>query len=577
MPWRIRKHYEKIVVTENRTVEPNLSAPLKMVLAYPNTYQTGIASLGYQTAYRLFNELDDVCCERAFLPDKTVRAVLDETGNELCSLETVTPLSTFALIAFSISFEMDFLNVIDMLELAGIPLYARDRTEEHPLILVGGPISFLNPEPIADFTDIFLVGDGEELIPDFMRAFHADYDRGLPRDELLEQLSTVDGAYVPAFYDIDYAPDGTIAAIRPNRDVPARIKKRFVRQITPYANRTVIATPESVFGNTFLVEMNRGCPYTCRFCAVGYTYRPVSFRDKSDIERLVSENELATEKVGLVGCAIADHPDLEAISRDIANNNLELGLASLRADNLTEDMIHALREGNVRTITIAPETGSDRMRRVINKAIRNNDLFEAARSAGRAGVEVIKLYYMIGLPWEDASDIEAIVDLTLKIQAIHQEYLQKPRRFLPSGRNVKSPGRSQITVSLNPLVPKAWTPFQWCANEHPNSIKKKLDQLNRAFRKNRGVKVQFYSQREAIVQSLLSRGDRRVSAILAEKLHSGDNWKSVFKRLNVDLDFYLFRERDPEELFPWEIIEIKYKRHYLWKHYERARAAAAEK
>jgi len=504
-----------------------------------------MSSLGFQAVYRLLNDMDTVACERVFLAP--------------FSLESHRPLKDFDMVAFSLSFENDYPNMLAILEAGGLPLRAAHRAPPHPLVLAGGVTSFLNPEPVAPFIDCFLIGEAEALLPPFMELFREKKDR---RTFLERAAQSIKGVYVPSFYTPEYAGDGTLKRFTPNGDVPAKVQRAFVPDLGNFPTFSSILTPHTTFDQTFLIEVSRGCPHGCRFCCAGFVYRPVRFRSLELLRDCLDRGTALTSKIGLMGAAVSDLPDIEALCRHAARRNARLSFGSLRADSLTDELIDALVRGGVKTATVAPDAGSERMRRVINKGVSEDDVLKAAERLVAAGVPNLKLYFMVGLPTETPDDVEAIVVLTRRVK----------HRFLKAS---KERGRiGTIQVSLSSFVPKPFTPFQWAPLDEVADLKAKIRKVQKGLRSVPNVRVHGDVPRWAYVQALLSRGDRRVAQILALSHDLGGNWPQALKQSALNADFYVYRERPLDELLPWDFIDHGIHKEYLIEEYHKALQAA---
>ena len=515
---------------------------LRVALAFPNTYWVGMSNLGFQTVYRLFNAEDDIVCERFFLPPKQELAELSAAKAPLLTLESQTPVGDFDVIAFSVSFEWDYVNVLTLLRLAGVPAYAAERSPRHPLVVIGGAVTFVNPEPLAPFADVIAAGEGEVLIPGLRRAVAAATDR----DDLLRLLATERGFYVPSLYEPHYADDGTLAGytVRAGVDAPLPVRKAALKvtdAVDPPA--TGIFTPDTEFGSRFLVEVVRGCANLCRFCWAGYNYLPVRAFPTDRILQLAREARTHSSRVGLVSIALCDHPDIERILASLLEMGYAISPASLRLDDLTESIVRVLRESGERTITIAPETGSDRLRRVINKTVTNDEILDRADLIFASGIENLKLYYMLGLPTETDDDLVAIRDLTLQIRD----------RMMKYGRPKGQIGR--IIASVNPLIPKPGTAYQWLPMEAPAIVDRKIKRLRHLTADIDNVFFNIKSERHSYYQALLSLGDRRVAPAIAAAERNGQNWRAAVAETRVDADFYIFRDRSHDRVLPWDIID----------------------
>src|SRR5580765_5650475 len=409
--WAQRERALAILAKEVGYVKKPHGDRLRVALAFPNTYWVGMSNLGFQTVYRLFNREDDIVCERFFLPPKTELAELSAARAPLLTLESQTPVGDFDVVAFSVSFEWDYVNVLTLLRLAGIPARADARNTRHPLVVIGGAVTFVNPEPLAPFADVIAAGEGELLVPALTSAIAGAQDR----NEVLRRLARERGFYVPSFYDVRYAGDGTIAAfeVRPDTGAPPVVKKAAVKSIDrldPPA--TSVFTPDTEFGSRFLIEVVRGCANLCRFCWAGYNYLPVRAFPADRILELARKARAYSSKVGLVSIALCDHPEIERILTGLLEMGYSISPASLRLDDLTGPIVRLLRKSGERSITIAPETGSDRLRRVINKTVTNDEILAATELNFANDIDNLKLYYMIGLPTETDDDLVAIRDLT---------------------------------------------------------------------------------------------------------------------------------------------------------------------
>ena len=527
---------------------------LRVALAFPNTYFVGMSNLGFQTVYRLFNELEDVVCERVCLPPKQELQAQLASGTPLRTIESETPVRDFDVLAFSVSFEWDYTNVVSMLRLAGIPVRAESRTRHDPLIVIGGAVTFVNPEPLAPFADVIAAGEGEMLVPSLMTAFHEATDRG----DLLQRLAQERGFYVPSFYDVRYAADGRIDAFvpRPGTGAPATVKKAAVKStdhLDPPSTR--IFTPDTEFGSRFLIEVVRGCANLCRFCWAGYNYLPVRSFPADRILQLAREARVHSSRVGLVSIALCDHPEIERILANLLEMGYAISPASLRLDDLTESIVRVLRQSGERTITIAPETGSDRLRRVINKTVTNDEILDRAELIFANGIENLKLYYMLGLPTETDDDLVAIRELTLQIR----------ERMLKYARPKGQLGR--IIASVNPLIPKPGTAFQWLPMEDPATVDRKIKRLRHLTAGIDNVFFNIKSERHSYYQALLSLGDRRVAPAIAAAERNGQNWRAAVAEAGIDGDFYIFRDRTSDPMLPWDIIDGGMKRPFFEAEY----------
>jgi len=515
---------------------------LRIALAFPNTYFVGMSNLGFQTIYRLFNDQPDIVCERVFLPPKQELQALLASGARIVTIESQTPVSDFDIFAFSVSFEWDYTNVLTLLRLAGLPRRAAERDTRHPLVLVGGAVTFVNPEPLALFADVIAAGEGEALVPALLAAVQASSSR----PELLGQLAGKRGFYIPSFYDVEYAADGSIARYLPREGsgappVVTKAALKTTEAVDPPS--TTIFTPDTEFGSRFLIEVVRGCANLCRFCWAGYNYLPVRPFPTDRILELARQARTHSARVGLVSIALCDHPDIEHILRSLKEMGYSISPASLRLDDLTPTIVSLLEQSGERTLTIAPETGSDRLRRVINKTVTNEEILNRAELIFSSGIENLKLYYMIGLPSETDEDLVAIRDLTLQVREIMM-------------RHAKARGRvGRIVGSVNPLVPKPGTTYQWMPMEPTDSIERKMKRLRGLVSDIDNVYFNIKSERHSYYQALLSLGDRRVAPAIEAAELNGGQWRRAVEDADVDGDFFIFRDRSQDAVLPWDIID----------------------
>ena len=541
-PQSQRERARELLAKEVGYVRKPHGGRLRIALAFPNTYFVGMSNLGFQTVYSLFNAEDGIVCERTFLPPKSEVEALRASGAGLVTLESQTPVREFDIFALSVSFEWDYTNVLTLLRLAGIPLRAADRTRHDPIVMIGGAVTFVNPEPLAPFADIIAAGEGEALIPPLVHTFREATDRS----DMLRRLVNERGFYVPAFYDVTYAADGTIEQFvtRDGTAAPPVVRKAALRAtdaVDPPATR--IFTPETEFGSRFLVEVVRGCANLCRFCWAGYNYLPVRAFPKDRILELAKQARPHSNRVGLVSIALCDHPQIEEILTELVEMGYSISPASLRLDDLTPTILRLLRQSGERTITIAPETGSDRLRRVINKTMTNDEILAAADSIFATGFENLKLYFMLGIPTETDDDLVAIRDLTQQLREI----------MLTHARPRGQVGR--IVASVNPLVPKPATAYQWLPMEDDASIERKIKRMRSLTADIDNVYFNIKSERHSFYQALLSLGDRRVAPAIEAAERNGGNWRAAVKEAGIDADFYVFRDRSRDRVLPWDIID----------------------
>ena len=540
--WQLVEQARATLSKEVGYVRKTHAGRLRVALAFPNTYYVGMSNLGFQTVYQLFNAQDDVVCERLFLPPKQQLKEQLAARTPLVGLESQTLARDFDVIAFSVSFEWDYTNILTMLRLAGVPLRAADRTERDPLVVIGGAVTFVNPEPLAPFADVIAAGEGEDLVPTLVDAFR----QGGRRSDLLRLLAPQRGFYIPSFYEVAYHPDGTIDRFVPREGTgaPQTVRKAaLTTTATVDPPCTQIFTPDTEFGSRFLVEVVRGCANLCRFCWAGYNYLPVRAFPADRILARAKEARAHSSHAGLVSIALCDHPEIERILSGLAEMGYSISPASLRLDDLTESIVRRLRESGERTLTIAPETGSDRLRRVINKTVTNDEILDRAELIFASGIENLKLYYMIGLPTETDEDLVAIRDLTLLLRQI----------MLKHAKDKGQVGR--IIGSVNPLIPKPSTAYQWLPMEHPAIVEKKVQRLRSLTAGIDNVFFNIKSERHSFYQALLSLGDRRVAPVVEAAEANGGDWRRAVADSGVDADFYVFRDKAADEVLPWSIID----------------------
>jgi radical SAM superfamily enzyme YgiQ (UPF0313 family) len=558
MSWSLKKKAQTLLAAEQGTVRKDWGGKVTVALVYPNTYAVGMSNLGFQTIYRHLNALPDVVCERAFLPDPGDLTELQRTGAAPFSLESQRPLSDFHMVGFSVTYEGDYINVLRILGLAGIPLRAAERRSHDPLVLMGGVCAFSNPEPVAPFMDFVVVGEGEELVGELIDAYRERYR---DRASFLDLLLALPGVYVPERYEPSYGPDGTLTGVVPAPGAPPVVVKRRLRDVNAFRTIAAVKTPNAEYGHMALLEVGKGCGRGCRFCLEGQVYRPVRHRSvealRATIEQLAAEGE---RRIGLVGACVSDYPWIGDLLKIVEDNGMELSISSLRADSLTEDLAAALARGGHRTLTIAPEAGTERLRRVIRKAISDEQILAACDLVRAQGIPNLKTYFMIGQPTETDEDVAAIVDLARRM-------LERLRALDPQGRPF-----GRLTLSVSSFVPKPWTPFQWAPFAGAGVLADKLEVIKRGVRPLGTVRVLHENPREAALQALLARGDRRVGDFLAIAARLDGDWRRALREWEGDLEHHTTRPRPSEERLPWDHFEVGVKKAGLLREWDRARA-----
>ena len=545
-------------LNESGSISKPQAGKLRIALAFPNTYYVGMSNLGFQIIYRQLNRSADVACERAFLPDGRIVKHQEYGRKPLASVESHQPLNSFHVIAFSVSFETDYLNILAMLKGARLAPLRTERNTAAPLIIGGGVALFLNPEPLADVFDLFMIGEAEEMIEEFLDVLRQERTgtRWIKPDP--KAFAHIAGVYVPAGYRVSYRPDGTIKSFSAAPGFPDTITRRWVADLNRFSGHSCLSTPDTEFADMALVEVSRGCPRRCRFCAAGHIYRPYRIRTLETLEREIISNLHPHNKIGLLGAAVGDHPDITHLVHLIATHGAAAAVSSLRVDTLSEELVARLRESRHRSFTIAPETGSERLRQVIAKDLTNAEIFAAVALLARHKITRLKLYFLIGLPAERDEDIEAIIDLTRRIK--HAYYKEvRGEKWL-----------KQITVSVSLFIPKPGTPFQWHPFADIGELQRKLKIVSAGLKKEQKILITHEIPKWAYVQALMSRGDRRTSAFLMQALEAGGNWVRAVREVPLNPDFYVYRQRSREELFPWDFIDHGVAKDSLWHEYQKA-------
>ena len=539
---------------------------LPVALVYPNHYKLGMSNLGYQLVYRLLNQHPSYVAERVFLP---------ETNEKPLSIESGRPLADFPLLLFSVSFEQDYPNLISLLGMAGLPPLAADRTAKNqtiaaagkgglPLVIAGGVATFINPEPLAPFIDLFIIGEAEPILAQIMEQISSAIDHHTKEKLLLMLAGNFTGCYVPSFYQVEYGAGGQLLSMAPKaayKSLPKRIKKSTLASPGKFAGHSEILTPEAEFADLYMTELGRGCSRGCRFCAAGFVYRPPRLWSADAIVNSLAEKPAKAARVGLLGMEMAHSENLAKIADFMLKESCSLSFSSLRADAISPALLELLGKSGLKSAAIAPDGGSERLRRVINKGITETDILAAAENLLKCGINNLKLYFMIGLPTETTADLEEMIDLIKKVK----------EKMLELGR---AKGRlSNLSLSINCFIPKPWTPFQFFPMEPVSSWKQKLKFLRSRLAGEPNIRFKSEKPEKAFLQAILARGDRRVGKALLAMVQNRISWKQAFKAARLNPDDFTLRQRHPDELFPWEIIDHNIDRKYLWAEYLKALSA----
>ena len=557
MDWALKQELKEQLAREQGYYRYPAGTRARFALVYPNSYFVGMSNLGLHIIYDLLNQRSDTACERVFLPDRDKIQRYENTKTPLMSLENQTPLADFPIIGFAVSFEMDYFNVVKILQLGHVTIKASERSEREPIVIAGGPCATFNPEPLSSVIDAFIIGEGEVIMPAFMDAYFAAQADGVTREELLQRLAEVPGVYVPSLYEHRYDETGQLIAIEPQAGAPAHVARQWVKNLDDWPAHTVVVTEDTEF-NLYLIETARGCGRHCRFCMAGYCFRVPRNRSLAVINDEVKDALKYQKRIGLMGAAISDYPEIDALCKDILGEGLSMSVASFRADSVTEELVTSLAKSGLQTLTMAPEAGSPKLRAVINKGIEEEHLFHALDLGLKAGIPNYRLYLMIGLPFETEEDIDAIIDLANRLK----DYMEAHG------------ARGRLTLSINPFIPKPFTPFQWKPMCDKKTVERRLKRIEQALKKRKNIHIINESPRSAYVQGVLARGDRRVADVLVRacELGGAKSFKRSMKEAGLDPSFYLAREREEDEMFPWERLDMGFHKSYLWNELKRAEA-----
>lgn len=564
----------------NEIVKNPSEVDIRFAFCFPDVYEVGMSHLGSRILYHTINQRQDTYCERSFAPWPDMEEQLRKNNIPLFTLETKDSLKDFDILGFTLQYEMSFTNILNMLDMSGITLRASERGEDEPIVMAGGPCAY-NPEPLYDIVDFFEIGEGEEMMNDVLDVYKKYKGKG-QKKEFLREISKIQGIYVPSLYDVIYNEDNTIKEFKPKfEDVPKTVKKRIINNYTKVDFPTEIIVPYSeIVHDRVVLELFRGCTNGCRFCQAGMIYRPVREKTKEDLKDLARKLIKSTgyEEISLSSLSTCDYSDIKGLINDLITEHEEervgIALPSIRVDAFSVDLLKDIQKVRKTGLTFAPEAGSQRMRDIINKGLTEDKILDAATSAFEAGWKTLKLYFMVGLPYEELEDCEGIGQLAEKIV---YRYKQVPNKI----NNNKG---LRLTVSTSILIPKPFTPFQWAPMAKFDDVTEKIKAVKSSI-KSKCIVYNYHEQKTSVMESVFARGDRRLCDVLIKAFEKGarfdgwdqhfkfDAWMEAMEECNLPVDFYAYRERSYDEVLPWDFIDIGVNRKYLEIENEKAKRA----
>ena len=564
----------------NEIIKDPKEVDIRFAFCFPDVYEVGMSHLGSRILYHTINLREDTYCERTFAPWPDMEELMRENNIPLFTLETKDSLNEFDMLGFTLQYEMSYTNVLNMLDMCNIPIRSSERGEDDPIVMAGGPCAY-NPEPLYDIVDFFEIGEGEEMMNDVLDIYKKYKGKG-KKKEFLREISKIEGIYVPSLYDVSYNEDGTIKEFKPKYDdVPKTVKKRIINNFTkvPFPTNIIVPYTEIVH-DRIVLELFRGCTNGCRFCQAGMIYRPVREKTREELVELSRElvKNTGYEEISLSSLSTCDYSDIKELVHDLMRENEEkrvgVALPSIRVDAFSVDLLKDIQKVRKTGLTFAPEAGSQRMRDIINKGLTEEKILDAATSAFEAGWKTLKLYFMVGLPYETLDDCRGIGELAEKIV---YRYKQVPKT---KGNNKGL----RLTVSTSILVPKPFTPFQWAPMARIEDVNEKINAVKDSI-KSGCIVYNYHEQKTSVMESVFARGDRRLCDVLIKAFENGakfdgwgqyfkyDVWLDALKECNLDVDFYAYRDRNYDEILPWDFIDIGVNRKYLERENEKAKKA----